>query len=319
MRVAGAVTVAACALWLPDDAYPATLAQERGVLLPADSSGEDFEQLPTSDRTATEMACLAARRALDSAEVRPQKLGLLVHSWVYDQGPGTWTPPHRVARELNALGCPAIGVHQMSNGGGGALQLAVAHLLAEPRAGAALVTTADVFGVLPYDRWQSVPPLGDGATATVLTRGRGPQVVEAIASAGNNGLELAYPTSHPFERSVRRYEPPSRATLREISRCVRRAVDEVLDDAALYADSPTITAVLLPRIGRTLSDHLTATALPAALRDKVVRVGQRTGHLGCGDLPANLAEHPPPGQGEHHLHVSVGAGVSSTCLLTRGQ
>ncbi|QFZ18612.1 ketoacyl-ACP synthase III family protein [Saccharothrix syringae] len=323
MRVAGAVTLAGCALWLPEECYTARQAQANGAVSTADSSGEGIDRLPTAAGTApTLMAVLAARRALDQAGVRPDRLALLAHAWVYDQGPQTWTPPHRVARELGALDCAAVGVRQMSNGGASALQAAVAHLLAEPRAEAALVTTADAFTDLPYDRWRPVPPLGDGATAAVLTRGPGRQVVEAIASAGDSGLELSYPTAHPFEPlpggHVRTPGAPDRGALRRIARCVGRAVDAALEDAGLAPDDPRISAVLPPRVGRTLTDYLTGAALAPPLRGKTVASGRHTGHLGSGDLLANLAEHPPPAAGDFHVHISMGAGFTSTCLVTRG-
>lgn len=288
-----------------------------------DSWSEGIELLPTShDVTPPQMACRAAQRALVDAGVHADQVALLVHAWVYDQGPDTWTPSHRVARELGAVRCSAVGVRQMSNGGAAALRAAVAHLLTEPRAEAALVTTADGFAGLPYDRWLPVPPLGDGGTAAVLTRGPGPEVVEAITCAGDTGLELSYPTADPFAPDAAERDrtpgPPSLATLRRIAGCVNRSVNQALQDAGLAPDDSRITAVLMPRIGRTLTNYLTHTALPASLREKSVGFGRFTGHLGSGDLIANLAEHEPPAPDTFHLHVSMGAGFTSTCVLTKG-
>ncbi|MGZ3144841.1 ketoacyl-ACP synthase III family protein [Lentzea chajnantorensis] len=318
MRVAGAITIAGTALWLPDEVYSASEAQTAGSVTAADSEGELIGRLPVADIAPPRMARLAAQRALEHAGVTAAEVGLLVHAWVFDQGPQTWTPPHRVARELGARRCAAIGIRQMSNGGAAAMQTAIAHLLAEPRAASALVTTADNFSSLPYDRWLSVPPLGDGATAVVLTRGPGPQVVESITTAGDAGMELHFPTSDPFEPGAARTAgSPSRQALHAFAAHVRDAAEQALEDAGL--DWNDISSVLLPRLGKTLVSHLARTGLPAGVADRVVRTGYATGHLGSGDMLANLAEHPGPRKDEHHLHVSTGAGLTTTCLITRGR
>ena len=330
MKVDGiALTAAAC---IPETRTEVGHAIAGGLIRATDAAHEGIVSLPVAGPTAApEMAVAAARSALGGCGIREIDVDILIHAWVYDQGPDTWTPPHRVARSLGASRCEAIGIRQMSNGGACALHTGTARMLADPDLHAVLVTTADNFTALPYERWLSIPFLGDGATAVVLTRSGarpadGDQTIAAICTVGCPDLELDFPTQDPFAppldehgRISRPFRMPNRTVIEAIGRCGAQAVSKALADAGLEPDDPRIERLLLPRAGRTIVDFVLAAKLPAPLLARVEYTGAQTGHLGAGDLPANLAQTPPPSPGSYHVLLSSGAGYTSTCVVTEGR
>ncbi|MBP2471945.1 3-oxoacyl-[acyl-carrier-protein] synthase-3 [Crossiella equi] len=310
MRITGELAVAAAAVHLPPV-----------VAGPAEGVREGFHGVTVSTGpTGPELAAGAVGKALAEAGVAPERVDTLVHAWASPEPEGVWTPAHRVARLAGARDAVALGVRQMSNGGAAALEAGLCRLLTEPGCRVVVTSTGDDFRSLPYDRWLNHPPLGDGGTAVVLTRGAGPQLVRSVATVGDPGLELLYPTADPFAAgTVAPAGPGSPALVRGFRRLVGIAVARALADAGLEAGDPGIRAVLLPRLGRTTTRLFVLPGLPEVLRDLAVGLGARTGHLGAGDLPANLAEHPPPPAGGHHLLLSTGAGLTVTAVVTTGR
>ncbi|MEF9915414.1 hypothetical protein RJT17_35420 [Streptomyces sp. P5-A9] len=319
--IAPGFTLAGAAVYLPARVDTAAAAISRGVITMPDSRGEGFESLPVSEGLAgAELGVRASELALTQAGVGPLEVDALVYAWVFRQGASVWSPAHRVARLLGAHRCVALGVQQMSNGGAAALEIALARLLTEPSCRTVVVATGDEFRGLPYDRWRGSIPVGDGGTAVVVTSGTGRHTVSSIVSAGAPGLELDFFRSDPFDAEGGVAASPFGrfAAVDGFRQCVGEAVEQALKEAELTADDPSISTVLLPRAGTSRNRHLITAALPPALRPKVVRTGATTGHLGAGDLLANLAEYGAPAPGRHHLLVSIAAGLTVTAAITTG-
>ncbi|GLF95124.1 thiolase family protein [Streptomyces yaizuensis] len=328
MRTDTAHYVSAAALWLPETASTAEEAVAAGTIRRRAAEAEGFSQVTVChDRTVAAMAAEAARAALDDAGIAPGEVDLLIHAWVHQQGTGNWNPPHHVARLVGAEHAVALGLQQQSNGGAAAIEAALNAMAVDLRVTTALITTADQFTDIPQGRWSVLSdggPLGDGGTAAVLTRAPGPLLIESIASYGDPTLEAEFPGRDPFGPPPEITDEPGSAfrnqdVLKRMRHCVEQAVQYALDDARLSPDAPTLLTVLPLRLGHTFIDWTVRSALPAPLQDKIQTHGSRTGHLGAGDLLANLADivsRPPPPD-SRILLVSVGAGYTATCLIVR--
>ncbi|GLF95129.1 beta-ketoacyl-[acyl-carrier-protein] synthase family protein [Streptomyces yaizuensis] len=332
MRVTPSLSIAAASLWLPDTVSTAEEAAARGAVRLRTAREEGIVQLPQChDRTVPGMVLEAARAALARAGRTAGDIDLLLHSWAFDRGQGHWLPHYRIAGLLGSRRCHAVGIRQECNGGAGALEAGAARMIADRALTTVLITSGDNFTELHCDRWRGMAvgtPLGDGAAALVLTRGAGPLVVEAIASVSDPSIESDFPSRDPFT-------PPGGADLRPLAEvsdnwriqerlrsCLERAALQVLEETGIAPSDPSIRVVLPARSGRTGVATVIIPALPAPLREKVRLYGSHTGHLGAGDLLANVADvldGTPPPPGSRALFLSTGMGSIATCLLVRAE
>ncbi|MFC5802655.1 3-oxoacyl-[acyl-carrier-protein] synthase III C-terminal domain-containing protein [Streptomyces formicae] len=328
MKVAGRVCVTGAGAFVPDGRQPIGYAVERGVLSRELAAASDASEVPTAEegQKAETMVLAAAREALAAAGKDPERVDLLVHAWSADTTAG-WKLAPRFARLLGANRATALGVRQMSNGGAMAAQIAVAHVLAEPRIRTALVLTGDALGPVSLRRWQlraAGAAMGDGATALVLSTGCEGLAVHSIASYGCSEQEAALPVLNPLRDEPLDTEISSE-TLSDhlvflMRRCVRDAVRAVLADADLEPDDRRLAVVMLPRISSSLLRMLTSGVVPPPGKAEHIHLASATGHLFAGDLAANLAHlirrrRLMPGQ--YALLVNVGAGFTATCVVVQ--
>ncbi|MEU6084039.1 3-oxoacyl-ACP synthase [Streptomyces sp. NPDC047108] len=348
MKLHRPLSIGSAATWLPDTVETVTEAVESGRLAPDDVPVTGYRQLPVSHTYAPpDMAVLAAHRALTATGEDPGNVGLLVHAWTYHQGHDFWSPAHYVAHRTGALGALPVGVQQMCNGGACALELAAARLLADPTTRTAVVTTADRFCAPGFDRWRGDYGLwyGDGGTAAVL---------HSAAPESSNGLELlslvtaASPVMETMHRGRDPFSPAPRehsdvvdirrtkkAFLQDngkehFAKTVQQRVPSVLRQALHEAgmdDGSGLRAVLLPRIGRTALEAAYVPAVAQVTDSPAVDVGHDTGHLGAGDMLANLALLAGDGDssgaghalapGEAAAVLSAGGGFTWSCAVVR--
>ncbi|RAG81630.1 3-oxoacyl-ACP synthase [Streptacidiphilus pinicola] len=331
--------------WLPNEAEKTAdaLAADRITAEEAESMG--YEQLPVAgEESAPELAVRAARRALRKSGTRAGELSAVLHASTYYQGHDFWSPAHFVAAELGAEQAVPMGVQQMCNGAAAALQAAV-HRLDEIGVGPVLATTADRFAAPGFDRWGGDYGVwyGDGATAAVIGRGGTPahvppgalvlralvtQAAPALESA-HRDLEAFHPAPHTRSDvvDVRRTKKAflARYGRTEFLDHLRRRTSEVLAEALTAAGPGTgpLRAVLLPRLGRTTAREVYGPAVAEVTDAPVLDLGERTGHLGAGDLFANLtalcAEDGPAqlAPGESAAVLSAGAGFTWTAAVVR--
>ncbi|MGR3931777.1 ketoacyl-ACP synthase III family protein [Streptomyces sp. BRA346] len=338
--------VSAATTWLPATAETPDDAVRAGRLAPEDVAATGYRRLPVSRAEAPpEMAVRAARRALELAGHDPRDVGLLVHAWTYHQGHDFWSPAHYIAHGAGALDALPVGVQQMCNGGACALELAAARLQADPATGAALVTTADRFCEPGFDRWRGDYGLwyGDGATAAVLRtaapdrdRGQALELLSLVTAAApametmHRGRDAFSPAPREHSRvvDIRRTK---KAFLEDngkehFAKIVQQRVPSVLRaalyDAGVSPDDPALRGVLLPRLGHAALSAAYTPAVALVTSAPARDVGHDTGHLGAGDILANLALLAGPGRwrlspGETAVVLSAGAGFTWTCAVVR--
>ncbi|MCX5381597.1 3-oxoacyl-ACP synthase [Streptomyces sp. NBC_00091] len=336
MRLPAPLAVRSAAVHLPGGRQTVADAVAAGRLTAADASRSGYRALPVAapGETPESLAVRAAEQALRTARTDPARLGLLVHTWLHRPAHAFWSPAHHIAARLGAEAAVPLAVHQMSNGAAAALHTAAAWLTADPGAGPALITAADTFPSPGFDRWRGdVLLYGDAGCAAVLDAAPDDRTalrLVSLASAAVPALEAVHRAGRPAgsqapptPRDTRRTfiaDRGAEAFTAAVRDGAARAVTAALAHARLRGDDPSLRLVLLPRVGahtlKTLYAPVLDTLLPGVpLADH----GAHTGHLGAGDLLANLAALTAPdarlGPGDHALILNGGGGFTWTCAV----
>jgi len=327
--------------WLPDVTASARDAIGQGRISEQDLANTAVIRVPVArDVAAPEMAVRAARAALYAAGWDGSSLGFSAHAWIHHQGHDFWSPAHYIADQLGARRSVPLGIQVMCNGGGVALEAACARLLADRTTGAALVTTADCFRDEGFDRWSGDYGVfyGDGATAMLLHE-RDDAVDEltllGLASGAVSAAEGLHRGRDPFtpasrwlsERvDVRRTKKAfmedvgTAGFFRDVHATLRRIITDCLADCGLTSDDPRLRLIALPRVGLKVRQETYHPAVENATTAKIVDLGAETGHLGAGDMGANLAaivEQDLLAPGEFALVIGAGGGFSFSCAAVR--
>ncbi|WP_194820237.1 3-oxoacyl-[acyl-carrier-protein] synthase III C-terminal domain-containing protein [Nocardia sp. XZ_19_385] len=321
MKIDG-VHIAAATVWLPDRISQSEDAVAEGILDARDLALCPARAVRIAETGCWEMGMAACVDLIKAGDVDAAEIALLAYAGASLTEEDPWSPPHRIARLLGAREAAALGIFQMSNGGAAAVGQAIAALLLEPRSHCAIAVASSDFRKLPYPRWASAPDViyGDGAAAALLCDRPGPFVVRSLSSVGNPMLEATFPVGHPFKLSAggKAANGGFATNAAAIRKAVAKAVDHALDDAAIEADDPRIVAVYPTRLGRLVFRQCVQPALPEPLRGRGVLLGEETGHLGAGDMLANLAhlmaDRSLP-TGAVALLITTGAGFTASCLV----
>jgi 3-oxoacyl-[acyl-carrier-protein] synthase-3 len=340
MRVDRRVRIAALSTYLPDTTERTVRAVAEGLLSARDACSSGYVELPVSTgEAAPEMAVRAATGALAQAGIAAGDLDLVAHAWIYHQGHDFWSPAHFVATRLGADRAQPVGIQQMCNGGAAAMETAVSRLLADPNHRNALVTTADCFDPEGFDRWHGDYGIlyGDGATAAVLVASAEPVTggleLLSISTVAAAELEWMHRGDDPFTPAgrmlgrtvdVRRTKKAflagtgKEAFASAVAARVREVLKRGLAEAGVTPAEPKL--VLMPRIGVAGLTGVYQPAVAAVLPAPVIDLGRHTGHLGAGDLTANLTaacDDELLRPGEIGVALSAGAGMTWTSVVFR--
>ncbi|MET0190897.1 MAG: ketoacyl-ACP synthase III family protein, partial [Pseudonocardia sediminis] len=307
-----------------------------GRISPEEAERSGYTSIPVAgpDLPGPVLAAHAGARALETSGLDPDEVGLLLHAWTEYQGHDLWSPPHYVADRIGARQALPVGVRQLSNGGAAATELAHGWLAANPDR-VAMVTTGDRFALPGFDRWRSDRGLihADAGTAMLLAATPSPDdvlVVRGLASSSAPELEGMHRGDDPF--GTGRYEQGAPIDLARTKKAffaahsreaftstatahARTVVTGAARRAGVALDDPSIRYLALPRVGR-LSYELYRPVFAEMTGAEVVDLGDRTGHLGAGDLLANLHDLAPRlAAGERAIVFNGGGGYSWTAVL----
>lgn len=339
MRFDPPLRIRSAAVELPSDEESAEWAVDAGRIDAADVAASGVRALPVErDRSAPELAVGAARAALSTGASGPEGVGLVVHAWTHYQGHDFWSPAHFVAAGVGAVEASCIGVQQMCNGGVAALEVAATRIAGDPLVSTALVTTADRFDDVWFDRWSGDYGVlyGDGATACVVDRqpnvpgGDRAPLVHAVVSESLPGLEALHRDTGGFAalpRVDRRIDV--RATKKsflqkhgshtlkaQFDGAIRRIVPQALAEAGVQARD--VDKVVVPRVGAAVIRDMYEPALSAVVPAEMLHLVRDTGHLGAGDLVANLvatAAEPDVAYARLRLYITAGAGFTISATV----
>ncbi|MEU3840459.1 3-oxoacyl-ACP synthase [Streptomyces sp. NPDC028635] len=339
MRLGNGLGIRAVTTWLPQTVETAQDALTRGRISDEDLRNTGVTEVPVAHTvSAPDMAVAAARDALAAAGWDGAALGFTTHAWIHHQGHDFWSPAHYVAHRVGAVRGVPLGIQVMCNGGGTALEAAASRLLADPATGTALVTTGDRFPDEGFDRWAGDYGVfyGDGATALLLHE-RDDSADEftllglsSAAVSAAEGLHRGRDEFTPAGRwisdriDVRRTK---KAYITDVgldgfysgvSTALRTVVTTALDEAGIEVDDPRIRLLALPRVGVKVRRETYHPAVEGLTKAQIVELGGRTGHLGAGDMAANLTairEQELLAPGEVALAISAGGGFGFTCAV----
>jgi 3-oxoacyl-[acyl-carrier-protein] synthase-3 len=288
--------------------------------------------LPVTGGSPVDLAAAAARTVLARTGHPAAEIEDLYYAWTYFQGAHFWSPAHALA-DRAGLSANPIGLQQMCNGGAAAVHLAdrVA------RAGApftALICTGDAFRGPGFDRWSGDYGVlyGDAGTAVLAVSSAHPAPVGGPASTLVSLHTGALPHLESMHRPVdapadiapagswpvdvqatkRRYlqEHGSEALAEAMRGMVGKLLAKVLSDLA-GQDLTANGKVYLPRLMNATLDSLYAPAVAALTDLPQRRLGDATGHLGAGDLIANLADAQASANAPRiDIFISAGAGFT---------
>jgi 3-oxoacyl-[acyl-carrier-protein] synthase-3 len=276
-----------------------------GRYLGDEYTGNGLEHLVVADdQFAPDLAIAAVRQAIARGAAEPADIRLMLHASLFFQGQDMWTPASYIQQHTIGGHAPSVDVDQKSNGGVAALALGVAYLSACDDDAAVLVTTCDKFCEPGWDRFRSETGtvMGDGATATVLTRRPGFARVLSTVMTADPTLEEMYrgdglraeraPSDRPLDLRTRKrdYLRKRLRQLDEISdriaggigRCIVTALDEAKTDLA------DVRRVVLPNIGLTVRWWSLLQEMGVELERTTWDWGRHIGHLGAGDQMSGL-------------------------------
>ncbi|MFI1889382.1 3-oxoacyl-ACP synthase [Streptomyces jumonjinensis] len=339
MRLGEGLGIRAVRTWLPETVETARNAVELGRITEEDLANTQVFEVPVShDVPAPDMAVRAAERALAAAGWEGARLGFTAHAWIHHQGHDFWSPAHYVAHRVGATTGVPLGVQVMCNGAGTALEAASARLLADSSVVAALVTTADRFADEGFDRWAGDYGVfyGDGATALLLHRRD--DAVDELTLLGLSSAAVS--AAEGLHRGRDEFTPASRwlgervdvkrtkkAYITDVGldgffqgthTALRQIVTDSLAEAGIAREDRRLRLLTLPRVGVKVQRDTYHAAVDGLTKAEIVQLGGRTGHLGAGDLAANLAsimEGDLLNPGEMALAIGAGGGFGFTCAV----
>lgn len=339
------IAVEAATTWIPEERETTSAMVAAGRITAQEADDLAVTAVPVARLPAPDMAVRAARRALDAASCDPADLGFLAHGWLYHQGHDFWSPAHYIADQLGAGAALPLGVQQMSNAGAAALGVAVDRLTANADVPAALVTTADSFRAPGFDRWAADYGVvyGDGGTAAVLRRHdpgrpRAALLLRSLAFETAAGFESMYRGRDDFSPAplwpdgridIRR---PKKAYLemhggiekfaKSARACVRSVLLRSLAVAGIEPIDARIRHVALPRLADSVLGMMYLPVLDGLVTGDILRERENSGHLGAGDMLANLAlfsSSADPGldSGEYAVVLGGGGGFTWSCAVVQ--
>jgi 3-oxoacyl-[acyl-carrier-protein] synthase III len=328
--------IQAIGVHLPPDRITLQAALDAGLCPREDFIGSDLIEVPVANRvTAVDMAVEAARAALKEAGREPTDVDLLVHSTMFRQGPGEWSPVGYLLREL---GCGNTAGHEVTQGCNGALagiEMAAGWLALAATPSTALVSTAAHANQPAVDRWTTAGfgmVLGDGACAVVLGPGRGLARIDTITSITFPELEGLHRGDLPIEElSLQRQKVAVPARAREFAmssgynaldmhRIFPQMYTEIahraLDEAGIGTED--LTRVIFTNAGRSIieTDLMDPLGLPMSMA--TWDFGRTIGHIGASDHIISLDHLLRTGQvapGDRVLLVGGTQGYNIAALV----
>lgn len=267
---------------------------------------------------ASDLALAAARKALESAGLTVQDLGLII---VATTTPDMIFPSTAsiLQRKLGGGTCPAFDVQAVCSGFVYALSTADLYV----RAGKcrhALVVGAELYSrILDWNDRTTCVLFGDGAGAVILSAADEPGILATRLHAdGRHGDVLCVPgsiangavTGHPF------VEMDGGAVFKFAVKVLSEVAQEVLDDAALQ---PADVDWFIPHQANVRIIESTARKVGIPLDHVVVTVGEHA-NTSAASIPLALDVAVRDGRiraGHHLLLEGVGGGFTWGAVLAR--
>lgn len=287
-----------------------------------------------SDEPIAKMAADALADCLSEVGAAPEDIGFLLHCAMWHQGFDIWSAAHYVANEAGASRAIPINLGQGCNGAMAALELLCRSMQADPAMRLGAITAADAMLGPLVDRWNLNYGCvnGDGGSAFLV--GRAPAArrsfrIMALGSVAASTLELMHrcglpATPGPGLNAGGRVslKAPKKAFLEQVGSetfakisndALAEVVDLVSGDAGLVANDARVKAIALPRLSGSVAENYRTELGPRFAGVPMYWWGDRTGHLSCTDIAANVDDlHREAGLLPGDICVLVNAGAGYT-------
>lgn len=327
--------VVAPSIYLPDQVEANPSADASGIV-----------GVHVSEASGVELAVRAGRMALSSNYI-VDKCALLAHSFIGYSGHEIWSPAHYVADQLELSSAIPFAVQQVCNGSATALQLVATWLSttenSDEGANFGVVTSGDAFVDPSFNRWNSDYGVvyGDGGTAAIvsMTRPEGRHLeVVALSHASRSEFESMHRINDALARYQDEYEETSiRANKKSYFEqhgkdafltTSRLAITKLIADCLHSAErvlgsKPSVELVYTPRLNSDAINQIYTAPIVHELNGTFdfIFTSARSGHLGSGDMTANLAHLVNSAEqireNSFALMLSGGAGFSWSAALVR--
>ena len=281
-------------------------------------SGISTRRLADEDTTAAAMGTAAARRAMESAGVGPEDIGVLI---VSTATPDRWLPS--TACDIQALlGLPhamALDVSAACSGWLYGVSMAEGYLVACRADYALVVATEKMSGILDWTDRSTCVLFGDGSGAAVLRRAEdGTGIVSSFHGSDGNLAELLYRPAGGVavpldEERLARREHLMRMSGREIFknavRCMADASARALEAAGMTGDEVDL---MIPHQANIRIIESTAKYAGIPMEKVYVNL-DRYGNMSSASIPVALDEALESGliqPGMRVLTSTFGAGLT---------
>jgi 3-oxoacyl-[acyl-carrier-protein] synthase-3 len=292
----------------------------------SDRTGIFSRHAAAPHEAASDLAAIAAERALDDAGLNAADIDLIIvaTSTPDELGPSTAC---RVQALLGAERAVAFDVAAACAGWMFAMQVAQAHLALDLSMRYVLVIGVEVYSrfVSSKDR-ATVVLFGDGAGATVIGRVPSPYGIDHV-SLGSDGTKADYvlipgggsrrpATEQTLKEGAHRVKMNAEGVRKFIAARFPDLIAQTLEAASLKVDEVTLLVAHQPN-----PKLVESLAVAAGLRpDQVVLTSSEVGNIGAASIPYALARAVETGRlhiGDTVVTVTIGAGMTwGRALLT---
>ncbi|MBW4721235.1 cytochrome P450 [Saccharothrix obliqua] len=297
------------------DAVPDTETMRRLLAL---SDFTSFTQ--SADVTEHAMAVRAAIGALQESGLTGADISMAAYAQMDSQD--HMAPSCHLQRVLGLGHALVYEVEATSNGGSAALQSAAAHLVADPAAGATLVTATSRFRPPRWERWQ--PTIGiflaDGAVSAVLTREGGRARLVATANSSATQMEVLATPTIPDPLGHRDKTPIEVTGLAPYLTLMSEALVSAVEQAAKEANTAVsdITRFVVTGLGLAQLQVVVLEPLGVSLDRTTWSFLRELGHVGpCDQLLGvdHLLHDDTLRPGDTIMVVGLGMGSRFTAAL----
>lgn len=329
--------------WIPDTRESLSDALAQGYLAEHDAEELGTTDVPVVgvDMSPAQMATTALQSALAESGTEASDVRYLWHCSIWHQGYDIWSPSHAIANALGLRKTIPLNVNQGCNAPAALLEIAgpaLRDLEAQGDVNPTIaITSADRFLLPGFNRWHGSYQCvhGDAAAALLVQRHAATEDSFAIHSVVNvaaselevmnrEGKTLTTAPRMNGEEVELRSSKKSYAVKHGLGAFVKlqresihEALYQALAETGIQADDERIRAVTFPRMSRYLVETTYIPIVKEVVDAHAYSFSERTGHLSCSDVGANLSDllHEVLAVGEFGIVVNAGGGFTWSATI----
>jgi len=328
------VYINACEAYVPEQVETVDEALAKMKYEEQEAERDQYTSVATEQKLwPADMALLAAKATLESADVAASDISFITYSYLHRQGhKNFWQPAAYIQHQLAADNALSTSVVHGCNGMMLATGISLDHLAANEEA-TALVISGDRFANSAFCRWQSDYGLvyGDAAVATILSNKPGLFKVLHFQQKSAAELEAMHRMTQPSPESdetitsAHNVKEAKKSYMSQHGKArffevMQKTLDELRDGLISHTVLKHQLAdwLILPHLGKGILSPLYEPTFNDLAISDTWEFGRTVGHTGAADQYVSLSyllKHEQLRQGELILLVGAGAGFSCSVML----